>query len=39
MGGGIGWFAHIYADDQEPGYGVYGPNGKLKFAFEPSTSC
>ncbi|KAF9048843.1 glycoside hydrolase superfamily [Panaeolus papilionaceus] len=38
-GGGIGWFAHIYSDDQEPGYGIYGTNGALKFAFAPKTSC
>jgi len=38
-GGGVGWFAHIYSDDMEPGYGIYGTNGKLKFAFAPKTSC
>ena len=38
-GGGLGWFAHIYTDDQEPGYGIYDYNGKMKFAFEPRTSC
>ncbi|EPT02621.1 hypothetical protein FOMPIDRAFT_114078 [Fomitopsis schrenkii] len=38
-GGGIGWFAHVYSEDQEPGYGIYGSNGKLKFAFKPRTSC
>ncbi|KAF8813502.1 hypothetical protein BYT27DRAFT_7220417 [Phlegmacium glaucopus] len=38
-GGGIGWFAHIYSDDQEPGYGIYGTNGVLKFPFSPRTSC
>ncbi|KDR78677.1 hypothetical protein GALMADRAFT_1364959 [Galerina marginata CBS 339.88] len=38
-GGGIGWFAHIYSDNQEPGYGLYGTNGVMKFAFSPKTSC
>ncbi|KAK7037760.1 hypothetical protein VNI00_010721 [Paramarasmius palmivorus] len=38
-GGGVGWFAHIYSDSQEPGYGIYGTNGKLKFDFHPRTSC
>ncbi|VDC03344.1 unnamed protein product [Peniophora sp. CBMAI 1063] len=38
-GGGVGWFAHIYSDNQEPGYGIYGTNGKLKFPFSPKTSC
>ncbi|KAJ3516518.1 hypothetical protein NLJ89_g1076 [Agrocybe chaxingu] len=38
-GGGIGWFAHIYSDNQEPGYGIYGTNGALKFPFAPKTSC
>ncbi|KAL0578089.1 hypothetical protein V5O48_003907 [Marasmius crinis-equi] len=37
--GGIGWFAHIYSDSQEPGYGIYDKNGKLKFNFKPRTSC
>ncbi|THV05654.1 glycoside hydrolase [Dendrothele bispora CBS 962.96] len=37
--GGIGWFAHIYSDTQEPGYGIYGTDGKLKFPFKPQTSC
>ena len=31
VGGGIGWFAHIYSDDQEPGYGIYDDDGNLKF--------
>ncbi|KAI0320895.1 glycoside hydrolase superfamily [Amylostereum chailletii] len=39
VGGGIGWFAHIYSDDQEPGYGIYNDNGKVKFPFAPRTSC
>ena len=26
-GGGVGWFAHIYSESQEPGYGVYDTNG------------
>jgi len=38
-GGGVGWFWHIYSDDMEPGYGLYGTNGKLKFPFSPKTSC
>jgi len=38
-GGGIGWFAHIYSDDQEPGYGIYSSSGKIKFSFKPKTSC
>ncbi|KAN0090824.1 glycoside hydrolase family 17 protein [Tylopilus felleus] len=38
-GGGIGWFAHIYSDNQEPGYGIYDTNGNLKFPFSPRTSC
>jgi len=38
--GGIAWFAHIYSDDQEPGYGIlYTAGGKLKFPFSPKTSC
>ena len=28
-GGGVGWFAHIYSEDQEPGYGVV--DGNMKF--------
>ncbi|KAG2017606.1 hypothetical protein CC2G_007105 [Coprinopsis cinerea AmutBmut pab1-1] len=38
-GGGVGWFAHIYSDNQEPGYGIYGYNGQLKIRFQPKTSC
>lgn len=38
-GGGVGWFAHIYSDNQEPGYGIYDSSGKLKFPFAPRTSC
>jgi len=38
-GGGIGWFAHIYSEEQEPGYGVVDGNLKLKFPFQPRTSC
>ncbi|TFK33457.1 glycoside hydrolase superfamily [Crucibulum laeve] len=38
-GGGVGWFAHIYSDNQEPGYGIYNTNGALKFPFAPKTSC
>ncbi|KAF4598503.1 hypothetical protein EYR38_006907 [Pleurotus pulmonarius] len=39
VGGGVGWFAHIYSDNQEPGYGIYNSAGKLKFPFSPLTSC
>ena len=38
-GGGVGWFAHIYSDYQEPGYGILDTNMKLKFNFSPRTSC
>jgi hypothetical protein len=37
--GGVGWFAHIYSDAQEPGYGIYNTTGKMKFAFKPRTCC
>ena len=37
--GGIGWFAHIYSDVQEPGYGIYDVTGKKKFPFKPRVSC
>lgn len=37
--GGVGWFAHIYSDSQEPGYGIYNENGQLKFPFKPRTAC
>ncbi|KAJ8072062.1 hypothetical protein PM082_015620 [Marasmius tenuissimus] len=37
--GGVGWFAHIYSDYQEPGYGIYDKNMQLKFDFNPKTSC
>lgn len=36
---GVGWFAHIYSDNQEPGYGIYGVDGELKFDFKPKYSC
>ncbi|KAI0051806.1 glycoside hydrolase family 17 protein [Auriscalpium vulgare] len=39
VAGGVGWFAHIYSDDQEPGYGIYDSSGKLKFPFKPRTTC
>ncbi|KAI0743869.1 glycoside hydrolase superfamily [Daedaleopsis nitida] len=39
VGGGIGWFAHIYSDNQEPGYGIYNTKGKMKFPFAPKTIC
>ncbi|TFK73289.1 hypothetical protein BDN72DRAFT_762040 [Pluteus cervinus] len=38
-GGGVGWFAHIYSENQEPGYGVYDSNGVLKFPFAPRAEC
>ena len=37
--GGVGWFAHLYSDDQGPGYGILNSAGKLKFEFQPQTSC
>jgi len=39
VGGGVGWFAHIYSDNQEPGYGIYDGAGNLKFPFHPRTHC
>jgi len=39
VGGGVGWFAHIYSDNMEPGYGIYNSSGQLKFSFSPRTSC
>ncbi|KAF8622756.1 hypothetical protein AX15_006846 [Amanita polypyramis BW_CC] len=39
VGGGVGWFAHIYSDNQEPGYGIYDYSGQLKFSFKPRISC
>ncbi|TFK44822.1 glycoside hydrolase superfamily [Crucibulum laeve] len=39
VGGGVGWFAHIYNDNQEPGYGIYDATGELKFPFHPRISC
>jgi len=39
VGGGVGWFAHIYLDTQEPGYGIYNVSGGLKFPFAPRTNC
>ncbi|KAI0743867.1 B-(1-6) glucan synthase [Daedaleopsis nitida] len=38
-GGGVGWFAHIYSDSQEPGYGILDTSGKEKFSFRPRTQC
>ncbi|PFH45953.1 glycoside hydrolase family 17 protein [Amanita thiersii Skay4041] len=38
-GGGVGWFAHIYSDQHEVGYGIYNRRGGLKFPFSPRTSC
>ena len=37
-GGGIGWFAHLYSEEQGEGYGIL-DNGKLRFPFSPDTSC
>ena len=39
VGGGVGWFAHIYSDSMEPGYGIYTASGTLKFPFAPRTNC
>ncbi len=39
VGGGVGWFAHIYSDYMEPGYGIYNTSGQMKFAFGPRTHC
>lgn len=39
VGGGIGWFAHIYTDEMEPGYGIYDDEGNMKFPFAPRTHC
>ncbi|KAI0745413.1 glycoside hydrolase superfamily [Earliella scabrosa] len=40
VGGGVGWFWHIYSDNQEPGYGLYDSKGRMKFApFAPRTQC
>lgn len=39
VGGGVGWFAHIYSDNQEPGYGIYNSKGQMKIAFGPRTEC
>ncbi|KXN87211.1 hypothetical protein AN958_08601 [Leucoagaricus sp. SymC.cos] len=38
-GGGVGWFAHLYSDSQEPGYGIYDTKGNMKFPFSPRTAC
>jgi hypothetical protein len=40
-GGGVGWFAHMYAEYAgAQGYGiVLNQNGALKFPFSPRTSC
>lgn len=39
VGGGVGWFAHIYSDNMEPGYGIYNSSGHMKFPFHPRTYC
>ncbi|KAH8108086.1 glycoside hydrolase superfamily [Cristinia sonorae] len=39
VAGGVGWFAHIYSDNQEPGYGIYDSKGRLKITLAPRTSC
>ncbi|TFK71586.1 glycoside hydrolase family 17 protein [Pluteus cervinus] len=36
---GIAWFAHLYSDNQEPGYGILDSSGNEKFPFKPKTSC
>ncbi|KAN0090826.1 glycoside hydrolase family 17 protein [Tylopilus felleus] len=38
-GGSIGWFAHVYSDLQDVGYGIYNVNRTTKFPFQPRTSC
>ncbi|KAK2462950.1 hypothetical protein APHAL10511_005002 [Amanita phalloides] len=38
-GGGVGWFAHIYSDGQQIGYGIYNQEGELKFPFRPRVWC
>ncbi|KAI0743866.1 glycoside hydrolase superfamily [Daedaleopsis nitida] len=38
-GGGVAWFAHIYSDAQEEGYGILDVNGNPKFPFKPKTHC
>lgn len=39
VGGGVGWFAHIYSDNMEPGYGIHNSSGHMKFPFHPRTHC
>ncbi|KIK67281.1 glycoside hydrolase family 17 protein [Collybiopsis luxurians FD-317 M1] len=39
VGGGVGYFFHIYSDNQEPGYGLYNTTGQLKFPFQARTHC
>ncbi|GJE92249.1 glycoside hydrolase family 17 protein [Phanerochaete sordida] len=39
VGGGVGWFAHIYSDYMEPGYGIYDVDGEKKIWFNPRTHC
>ncbi|KAF5393502.1 hypothetical protein D9757_000698 [Collybiopsis confluens] len=39
VGGGVGYFFHIYSDNQEPGYGLYNSTGQLKFPFQARTHC
>ncbi|KIM80532.1 glycoside hydrolase family 17 protein [Piloderma croceum F 1598] len=35
----IGWMFHVYSNDMESEYGLYGDNGKILFPFHPKTSC
>jgi hypothetical protein len=35
----IGWFAHLWSDNDLPGWGITDYNGNPKFAFNPKTTC
>jgi len=35
----ISWFMHLYSDAMESEYGLYDVSGKMKFPFQPKTSC
>lgn len=37
--GGVGWFAHIWSDNDMPGWGILDYSGNPKFSFKPKTSC
>lgn len=39
VGGGVGWFAHIYSDAQESEYGILDASKEPKFKFSPRTHC